>query len=384
MPSPKSTAVSAVAREPSPRALVPDLARGYMLLLIALAHAPLFVTVATGSVPDRAVNILLSLFVDHRARPLFALLFGYALVQITERAAARDGTDWPRARGLIRRRGAWMVAFGLAHTLVFVDIIGVYGLIALLGAGVLRWSDRALLWGAAALVVPAAAVGWIVSAGELSGQIDVITASVTMADPWSAAVHRFRTLPVETLGRVLTVLPAVLAGVWAARRRVLEEPARHRRLLTATAAAGLGTAVVGGLPAALAHAGAWHAPSPLAAQVLAAVHLPTGLGAGVGLAALVALAASGPRPPHGPVTAALVALGQRSMTFYVAQSFVFVGLLSPFALGLGASLTAPSACALALAVWAGSAVAADLMRRGGVRGPFESLLRRLVHGRRRD
>ncbi|RKS09665.1 putative membrane protein YeiB [Nocardiopsis sp. Huas11] len=370
------------AREPSSRALVPDLARGHMLLCIALAHAPLFVTLAAGSALDRATEVVLDLLVDHRARPMFAFLFGYALVQIADRRAAH-GAPWPRVRGLIRRRGAWMVVIGLAHTLLFVDIIGVYGLIALVCAGVLRWSDRTLLWSAALLLGPTIAVGWIVAAGELSGEPGIIAASVTMPDPWAAMVHRFQALPVETVGRVFSVLPVALLGVWTARRRILEEPAAHRRLLAVTAAAGIGTAVLGGLPGALAYAGLWAGPTPLLTQALSAAHLPSGLAGGVGLAALVALAAPGGRRAHGIVTRALVALGRRSMTFYLAQSFAFVGLLSPFALGLGSSLTVAQVCAVAVAVWTASAAVAFAMDRRGVRGPFESLLRRLVEGRPR-
>src|SRR5918997_3829277 len=73
------------------RSLAPDLARGAMLLLIALANAHLYlygrpVGVRGYPIPEstaeRLVVLVQMTFVDGRAYPMFAFLFGYGIVQL--------------------------------------------------------------------------------------------------------------------------------------------------------------------------------------------------------------------------------------------------------------------------------------------------------------
>mgnify|MGYP000857847023 CR=1 FL=1 len=116
----------------------PDVARGFMLLLIAVANVPVW-----NQVPDDIADtvqpssadtwwvFIRELFVDHRAYPLFAMLFGFGLVTMVNRRIAsgtssylsslpgvEDGCEptsqeaaWAReqatvdARRLVRRRG---------------------------------------------------------------------------------------------------------------------------------------------------------------------------------------------------------------------------------------------------------------------------------------
>ncbi|MBC8093946.1 MAG: hypothetical protein H7Y15_18815, partial [Pseudonocardia sp.] len=79
------------------RSLAPDLARGAMLLLIALAnvHTLLYARpIGLRGYPrdldavDRVVVFAQMLLVDGRAYPLFALLFGYGITQLAWRRAA--------------------------------------------------------------------------------------------------------------------------------------------------------------------------------------------------------------------------------------------------------------------------------------------------------
>jgi uncharacterized protein len=54
----------------------------------------------------------------------------------------------PAVTTLVRRRGAWMIVIGFAHGVLLWagDIVGAYGLLAVLMAGLLmRATDRALL-----------------------------------------------------------------------------------------------------------------------------------------------------------------------------------------------------------------------------------------------
>jgi len=94
---------------PRVRALAPDLARGAMLAVIALAHSQVLThpflgpALAPGSALDTAVQVLLTLFVDSRGYPMFAALFGYGMVQILRSREPLLGPDG--ARRLLRRRG---------------------------------------------------------------------------------------------------------------------------------------------------------------------------------------------------------------------------------------------------------------------------------------
>lgn len=73
------------------------------------------------------------------------------------------------------------------------------------------------------------------------------------------------------------------------------------------------------------------------------------------------------------------ALGQRSMTFYLFQSVVFVLVFYPYGLGLQDDLGLAAATGVAALTWLGSLVLADVMRRVRHRGPAEILLRRLAY-----
>jgi uncharacterized protein len=74
---------------------------------------------------------------------------------------------------------------------------------------------------------------------------------------FASMLDRLGEWPMHTM----TVLPFIMItwlGMWATRRRILEEPAQHKSLLTWTAVLGLGVAIAGGLPAALISAGWLH------------------------------------------------------------------------------------------------------------------------------
>ncbi|HEY3478814.1 MAG TPA: hypothetical protein VGL02_07930 [Streptomyces sp.] len=102
------------------RALAPDLARGAMLLIIALANgANVFFATAPGidKTPhgfDRFYNVFLFLFVHARGIPLFAIMFGYGLVQFARRQQTAGASPAAVRRVLVRRNG-WLFAFGAVH-----------------------------------------------------------------------------------------------------------------------------------------------------------------------------------------------------------------------------------------------------------------------------
>ncbi|MCK2221755.1 DUF418 domain-containing protein [Actinomadura sp. ATCC 31491] len=364
------------------RSLAPDLARGIMLLLIALSHAPAFVDDwNTGPAAlDAVAKFGKSLLADNQARNMFVFLFGYGLVQLLLRRQAK-GEDWPPIRKLLRRRACWLIVIGFANAVLFVpiDIVAVYGLTLLVLAPLVRARASVLWWTSGLTLVPATLLlAW--------QSVGAQTAPATIAqimEPTLAAhlLANIPSWPANTVVSTLMVVPAMLAGVLAARRRLLDEPGHHLPLLRRIAFTGLALALLGRLPAALLAAGAWTPGSTAVRWTVAVAHDLTGYAGGIALAAAIGLAAARVARP-GRLTTAVAALGQRSLTFYLFQAAVWVALFYPFTLSLHDDLGFAAALGIAIGVWALSVVLADAMRALGHRGPAELLLRRLTYRQR--
>ncbi|TDD11887.1 DUF418 domain-containing protein [Nonomuraea deserti] len=374
------------------RSLAPDLARGVMLLLIAVAHAHMYLSghpsgfrgyTLDGGTLDRVVAGAQILLVDGRALPMFAALFGYGLVQLSDRRLGA-GQSWPEVRRVLRRRSLWLLAFGFCHALLlfFGDILGAYGLVGLVLVGFVRRSDRALFWAAGV----AAVLHVIVLAlfGLLTATAEKGDTPAAMADPLQAALTRI----VGWIGMTPTyfavsVVPAFLLGIWAARRRLLDEPALHRALLSRVAATGTLIAVAGALPLTLVDTRLW-SPTDAVAISVYALHSVTGIAGGLAYAALVGrVAAQGRRRATGTVTRALAACGQWSLTCYLLQSVVFVAIFTPYLGGLATRVGDAAASGIAVLTWLGTVVLAAALSRTGRRGPAETALRRLTYRRAR-
>ncbi|MFI6502918.1 DUF418 domain-containing protein [Nonomuraea typhae] len=378
-----STAPSASVQAPPSaraRALAPDLARGFMLLLIALAHAPTFISNA-GLGPsglNTAGDFLKVFAADNLARSMFVFLFGYGLGQLAGSRLAK-GEEWPPVRKLLRRRGFWLLVIGFLHAtlLVPIDIVSTYGLALLITASMVRARDSVLLWTAGISLVPATAIlAWqTVRAHAAAAAGHPETLPLLMKDDFvSQVLYHLLLWAGKVPGTVLLALPGMMIGIWAARLRVLDDPARHVALLRRVTFSFLALAVLGRLPMALISTGAWKTD---ATWLPAIAHTITGHAGGIALATAIALITLkiGSRP--GRITTALAALGQRSLTFYLFQSVVFVALFYPFTLDLADSMGTAATLAIGTGIWLLSIVLADWMRRIGHRGPFEIALRRL-------
>lgn len=365
-----------------------------MLLLIALANVHIYVyghSLGVRGYPrdvdgvDRVVAALQLMLVDGRAYPLFGLLFGYGIVQLARR---RAGAGLPAGTvvRLVRRRGWWMVVIGFVHGALLWsgDIVGAYGLLAvLLAAMLVAGTDRHLLvtTGVGALL---ATIIYAPSALPVPDGPQALLPSIATESPAAAALLRLAEWAgIGLIFAALTVFGAVALGAWAGRRRFLDEPERHQRLLVRVAAAGITAAVLGGLPLALMAAQVWTSPSLGALLLAGALHALSGYAGGVGYAALfgvIAIRLARRRP--GPVTGAVLACGRRSLSCYLAQSVAFVALLPAWTLGLGAGATLWQAALVGIGVWSAILVVAALSEGVGYRGPAEVLLRRLTYGRR--
>ncbi|WP_306368328.1 DUF418 domain-containing protein [Nocardiopsis sp. CC223A] len=389
----------ALAPRSGGRALAPDLARGVMLLSIALANVPWFLygaatsgvsahrTGATGL--DALWQTVAIVAIDGRSYPLFAFLFGYGIWQLYTRQRER-APDEASALRLLRSRHLWMIAFGAVHAalLWYGDVLGAYGLVGLLVAWLfLRRASRTLVaWAVGLACLLGLAAAAVTAAGALvpgqgSGLPSGAVPQLAEITPYAASVlPRLQTWAVVTVGQGvlgLVVPIAVLVAIVCARHRVLEDPGAHRPLLVRTAVLGIAAGWAGAVPSALVHHGLWDLPewAPLLLNGF------TGLFAALGYAALIALAAAriaafrGP----GPLAFALTAVGKRSLSCYLFQSVVFAPVLCAWGLGLGGVLTQWQAALLAVVTWSVSVGLATALERAGRRGPAEWLLRVLAY-----
>ncbi len=389
------------------RAIAPDLARGAMLLLIAVANAPWYLwdekaglTNAhpiDASLLDRIVQSLAIIAVDGRTYPMFAFLFGYGIWQLYRRQLDA-GVDRKLVRRLLRRRHWWMLAFGFVHAalLWMGDIIGAYGLAGLL----LTWwfldrRDRTIrVWiivftvlltlGSALLAIGGVLVSTL--PGEpASVEFDSYGAMAETSYPASVLLRLgFWSVLTPGQGMLSLITPiAILLALLAARARVLEEPERHLPLLRRTAVIGIAFGWIMGGVLAAQNAGLLGLPRDLD-WALIGINGIAGLACALGYVAVFGLLAARLRGrPEGRVSGALQAVGKRSLSSYLAQSVVFAPLMSAWGLGLGAALSSWSIALVALATWLLTVVLAVALEKRGKRGPAEWLLRKLAYPRAR-
>ena len=395
----------------------PDVARGFMLLLIALANVGFWVAGPEGRAPstaDRTWAFMRALFIDQRAYPLFALLFGFGLATMVNRRMASGIDAYCRqltgglrapsaaeldqareqatidARRLVRRRGLWMVLFGLIHGAFFPsEIIGTYGVVAVVFAGWFAHKHHkrqlavcalvllfqivtvvlAMLFGpggeaaasGAAVPVPAAAP---TGAGE----------SVASALPWF--VTNVNEWFFTALGAAFTtmILPAAFLVARLADTDLIAHPEHHRGLLTVAGIGGLALGALGALHellVPLTGAQSWAADSALIAVL--------GLAGGCGWLAVLAMYAGGPTSDNRltGLKRLLSNVGCRSMTAYLSQTVMFAGIfvIAPRLTGRSVSPGAAASAAVAVMVWLTTVVLCAVLERLGIPGPFESLLR---------
>lgn len=398
----------------------PDVARGFMLALIALANVPFWLRyfpeaphaghaalAAMGSA-DQWWYLARTLFVDRRAYPLFSILFGFGMAIMASRTMERERraametftaeevAGWHpvqrqiveenveryarrTASRLIRRRGWWMLAFGLVHAVFFSgDIIGAYGLVAVIFAEVIVMR-RAWLRILTGSFIAALSLLGIWSMAAFMGREPMMLefhdpVSLDAGYPLVSVASWLIATPMTVLTAL--VVPCVMIGVSVARWGLLQDPRGRGALLSVIAACGLGIGVLGGLPFALMQldwafvgSAAWSYPLFHASGVVGAC----------GWLALLALVGGGPREKLGSACAFLSAIGRRSMTAYLSQTVLFI-LICGLSISFGVrSLGVAVSGLIALVVWAliglGCAIAEAM---GSSRGPAEWALRWLV------
>jgi len=362
------------------RALGPDLARGLLLLFIALANTHGFLhPPGVGDIrsmpiptalPDRVVAFLETTLVDGRSYTMFAALFGYGMVQLARRQ--------PDAERTLRRRAVALILIGVLHAvlLYYGDILTAYGLIALFLATAIRWSDqRLLVTGAVMALLGSWAFAFLATPNPPDSKMYPWAAS---HNPLLGMAGRAYSIAIGAPILAITASGAFLFGIWAARRKLYEQPEQHRQTLRRIVAIGVPLSFLGGVPLALYTSGLLTATDARIIPV-AGLHALTGFAGGPAYAALIVLWST--RVRRTPLVTAIQATGQRSLTSYLTQSVVWTIVFAPFLFDLGHRMTLWQSVLLAVATWSLTVCVADLMRRRGSRGPFEVLLRRLTYRR---
>ncbi|GAA2285647.1 DUF418 domain-containing protein [Glycomyces scopariae] len=399
--TPYATADPPKAGPPTPitkaeRSLAPDIARGGMLLFIALANVPIHLwgmgldkyNHNTGqSAADHIAYFIEQLLIAERSRPMFAILYGFGIAVMASRMFAR-GMEAKAVRKVLRRRSWWLIAFGFLHAtlLFFGDILAPYGAAGLIALFFVALSDRGLkkwLIGTTAYTVligtPMMAYFYTMSSQPPGGGEDIppyvgqlITGAIAS--------------PVAAVAIVVTgtFFPLIIAGMMLQRAGWLNHPEAHLPQLKKVFATGMAVNVLSSLPVALIALGAWE---PSNGVWIGAVYLTLigGLYAGLGYICGFALLAHKLRGyGRRGVPGALAAVGERSLTSYLLQSIIMAPLLTIWGFGLGEDLGYLGAFGYAFGTWALTVVIAVLMDKAGKRGPFEVVLRRLTYGRKRS
>lgn len=141
---------------------------------------------------------------------------------------------------------------------------------------------------------------------------------------------------------------------------------------------GLMLSTFGAIPMALMSSLFWTNYSEGTAAMAKSIHTIAGYAGGIGWTALIGLVVIKLDKQRGEITTAIAAVGQRSMSFYLFQSIVFVFIFAPYTRGLGDRIGQTGSDLIAIGVWVLSVWIANFMHNRSLRGPAETFLRQRV------
>ncbi|WP_462422064.1 DUF418 domain-containing protein [Salinicoccus sp. Marseille-QA3877] len=371
------------------RALSLDLARGSMLFLIILSHVPLMMylsepgvvtKMAPGNAFESFINMMMEFFVDNRARPLFAVLFGYGVIMIYNKQSERRSIG--EARRLILRRCIYLILFGMILTGVFwgQDILMVYGIAGIILLPFLGRSNKTLLiWTGATTFFYAVFVsllwgGALFAMDGYSVPVEFTGEETYLNTIWA----RLFSIPFVPLFTHLMypVIPSVLMGFWLGQLNVLINPGEHLPFLKKLMIITLSISIIGAIPLVLINDLIF--PSYFNAGLIYGVHIISGLFAGLGYAALFGILGHKINAPN-KITHAMAAMGKRSLTFFVLHEILIVVFLSPIAFDLGAHINITTGFIFAVLLWAVTLTIAYFMEQNKKNGLLEIWMRKLTY-----
>ncbi|MGH0445249.1 DUF418 domain-containing protein [Bacillus mycoides] len=372
------------------RAVSLDLARGTMLLLIVLAHAPLYLYAAdpgimhrveSGSFFDQIVNLFGIFIIDNRARAMFAVLLGYGLVLALEGQISK-GKNENHAVKIVRRRSWYLILFGIVLAVLIggQDILMAYGVAGLLVSPLLKCKMKTLIRTftiITILYIIFIPIIWgfnMQAIGDYGFSPDV-SAKDTYISTTMLRLLFFPVIPV-LIHFMFPILPSVILGLWIARYQLLIKPEQQLKKLYCITIIGLAISLIGALP--LSFIGTICYPSVFTAGMINGIHILTGIAGGLAYATGFGIIGSRLKNP-GYISLSLIALGKRSLTFFVLNEALLVIFLSPVAFDLGGHVSNTLAALIAICIWILSVILASIMEKNNLNGPLEILLRRLVY-----
>ncbi|MBE7096824.1 DUF418 domain-containing protein [Bacillus cereus] len=372
------------------RAVSLDLARGTMLLLIVLAHAPLYLYAAdpgimhrveSGSFFDQIVNLFGIFIIDNRARAMFAVLLGYGLVLALEGQISK-GKNENHAVKIVRRRSSYLILFGVVLAVLIggQDILMAYGVAGLLVSPLLKCKMKTLIRTFTIITIVYIIFIPIIwgfnmqAIGDYGFSPDV-SAKDTYLSTTMLRLLFFPVIPV-LIHFMFPILPSVILGLWIARYQLLIKPEQHLKKLYFITIIGLAISLIGALPLSFIET-IWY-PSVFTAGMINGIHILTGIVGGLAYATGFGIIGSRLKN-SGYFSLSLIALGKRSLTFFVLNEALLVILLSPVAFDLGGHVSNALAALIAISIWILSVILATLMEKNNLNGPLEILLRRLIY-----
>jgi uncharacterized protein len=321
------------------------------------SYAQLVASGAAGAA-DRLGLGAIRLLCDNKVYLLFAFLFGYGIALQMLRDAREEGAFV----AMHLWRMACLFLIGVANLLLWRgDILSTY---AVLGCALLplRRSSDAALAGLAACLLAAptlAAVALAAGAGALPWPRPEVEAAVAgLAYPARQSCFSFAMFAL---------------GLAAGRRRLLSDAAWVERARGALPLA-LATGLAGNLAFAAIEASP---PPPLSAGAVARDATLAVAAPALTFAYAVLVLRAARRWPRSRALGPLAAVGRTTLTNYLAQSAIGVGIVAR----LG-PIHPPAGALLALAVFAGQAWASARWLARFRFGPVEWLWRSLAYGRR--
>ncbi|MGV6978447.1 DUF418 domain-containing protein [Bacillus toyonensis] len=372
------------------RAVSLDLARGTMLLLIVLAHAPLYLYAAdpgimhrveSSSFFDQIVNLFGIFIIDNRARAMFAILLGYGLVLAFEGQISK-GKNEIQAVKIVRKRSLYLILFGIVLAVLIggQDILMAYGLAGIFVSPLLKCKMKTLIRTfiiIAILYTIFIPIIWglnMQSIGDYGFSPDV-SAKDTYLSTTMIRLLFFPIIPV-LIHFMFPILPSIILGLWIARYKLLIKPEQQLKKLYFITTIGLAISLIGALP--LSFIGTIWYPTVFTAGMINGIHILTGIAGGLAYATGFGIIGSRLKNP-GYFSLALIALGKRSLTFFVLNEALLVIFLSPVAFDLGGHVSNAFAALIAICIWISSVIVALIMEKNNLNGPLEILLRRLVY-----
>jgi uncharacterized membrane protein YeiB len=260
------------------------------------------------------------------------------------------------------------------------EVMALYGIAGLVSLLLVYRSRRALLiWATVGVVLFTAAYGLISTLYVNNGVHEVTAGS---ADYVTSIGERLGSWTGNVVFLVISglLLAPFVAGFALFRAGMFERPWDHITRLRKIALTAIALNVVAGLPVALILASVWTPPGRLVVILGPIYGLASMLG-GVGFVCLFAFIAGRLKDRRPPMVAAIAAVGERSLSCYLLESLILAPLLAAWGLGLGGRVSHLQGYAVAVAV-AGIVLAfAVMLARVNVRGPMESVIRRLTYRR---